>query len=228
MSTSAYEEYLAEEWQLFARDGVRQREARESVAALDVRHVLDVGCGGGQDLIPFATASTSCVGIDVSHDSGLWASRQFAATYPDLRVRFLTAAAETLPFRDGAFDLVLCRVAIPYTDNRRAMAEMGRVLRQGGILLLKTHAPRYYWRKVAEGLKRRSPLFGLHALRVLVTGAIYHVTGTQPRGGLLLRETFLTLRQLRRELDRAGLVIVDELSDSNPLTPSYRIQKVRH
>jgi SAM-dependent methyltransferase len=225
MSPSTHEDYLREEWLLFAGDPVRQHQARESAASVDVRRVLDVGCGGGQDMIPFASPATACVGVDVAHASGVWGARQFAITYPDLGIHFLTAAAEHLPFADGAFDLVLCRVAIPYMDNRRAFAEIGRVLRPGGIFVLKTHAAAYYWRKFADGVRRRSPLFSLHALRVLLTGAIYHLTGWQPRGGLLLRETFLTDRQLRRELGRAHMGITGELADSNPLTPSYRIQK---
>ena len=83
----------------------------------------------------------------------------------------------------------------------------------------------FYTRKFADGVRRRSPLFSLHALRVLVSGAIFHVTGRQPAGGLLLRESFMTEHLLRKELDRLGLGIDGELSDSNPFTPSYRVVK---
>ena len=144
---------------------------------------------------------------------------------PGVPVRFITSAAEQLPFTAGAFDVVLCRVSIPYTDNRAALAEMARVLRPGGILLLKTHHLRFYTRKFVDGVRRRSPLFSLHAVRVLVSGAIFHLTGRQPAGGLLLRESFMTERRLRKELDRLGLGIDGELADSNPFTPSYRVVK---
>jgi ubiquinone/menaquinone biosynthesis C-methylase UbiE len=223
MSNSPYEDYLRDEWLLFAGDTVRQQEARLSAAGVTVQRVLDVGCGGGQDLIPFAAPETTCVGVDVSQATCVWATRRFAATYPHLVVRFTTAAAEDLPFANSTFDVVLCRVAIPYTDNRRALAEMGRVLRPGGVLVLKTHAPAYYFRKLLEGIRQRSPLFSIHALRVLLTGTIYHLTGRQPRGGVLLRETFLAERRLRIELERANLTIVGVTSDNNALTPCYRV-----
>jgi SAM-dependent methyltransferase len=219
-----FEEYLAQEWQLFAGDDTRRHEARRAVEDLIVRSVLDVGCGGGQDLIPFA-GSARCVGIDVSHTSGVWALKQFASQVPRVPVHFLTAAAEYLPFTDRAFDVVLCRVAIPYTDNRAALLEISRVLRPGGALLLKTHTARYYVKKFFDGIRQRSPLFSLHALRVLATGVIYHLTGRQPKGGLLLRETFQTGWLLRRELRPIGLRLGEELPDSNPLTRSYLVTK---
>jgi ubiquinone/menaquinone biosynthesis C-methylase UbiE len=55
-------------------------------------------------------------------------------------VPLVRAAAEALPFRDGAFDtvvsgLVLCSV----TDPGRALAEVRRVLRPGGELRALEH-----------------------------------------------------------------------------------------
>jgi SAM-dependent methyltransferase len=140
-------------------------------------------------------------------------------------VHFATSGAEHLPFTDGSFDVILCRVALPYTDNRQALREMARVLRPGGVLLLKTHHPKYYLHKAVEGIRRRSPLFSIHALRVLLTGAIYHASGKQPQGGLLLRETFQTEWLLGRELPPIGLALGEELPDSNPLTRSYRVTR---
>ena len=224
-TSDSYESYLKDEWLLFASDKTRQEEARHAASGVEVRSVLDVGCGGGQDLIPFAAPGTRCVGIDVSHASGVWAARQFAESRADASVRFTTGAAEHLPFADATFDLVLCRVAIPYTDNRVALAEIGRVLRPGGLLLLKTHSARYYLRKLLDGVRRRSPLFCIHAIRVLVTGSLYAVTGRQPRGGVLLRETFQSRGRVEQALREGGLSIDGELRDSNPWTPSFRVVK---
>jgi SAM-dependent methyltransferase len=222
---SEYEEYLELEWSLFARDPARQHETRKAVAGVKARRVLDVGCGAGQEMLPFARASVWCVGVDIARESARVGTRLFGEQAPGSSVSFATAAAESLPFCDGAFDVVICRVVIPYTDNARALSEMSRVLRSGGALLLKVHHARYYLHKLASGIRRGSPLFALHALRVLVSGALYHVTGRQPAGGLLLRESFQTTGLLARELGRAGLAIDGELADSNPLTPSYLVVK---
>jgi SAM-dependent methyltransferase/CelD/BcsL family acetyltransferase involved in cellulose biosynthesis len=220
-----YEAYLEDEWLLFNGDRTRQRLALDAVGNTAMRSVLDVGCGGGQDLIPFASGGATCVGIDIAPESARFGRRLFGAHYPGMPVHFATSSAEHLPFPDARFDVVLCRVALPYTDNRRALTEMARVLRPGGVLLLKTHHPRYYVRKALDGIRRRSPLFSIHAVRVLLSGAIYHLFGSQPKGGLLLRETFQTERQLMREMRPVGLRLESELPDSNPLTKSYRVTK---
>jgi len=222
---SEYEAYLREEWLLFAADAARQNESSRVMDDIDVRRVLDVGCGGGQEMIPFVTRGAACIGIDITHASGVFAGRMFAEHFPHRPARFATSAAEYLPFCNGVFDVVLCRVSIPYTDNRAALTEIARVLRPGGILLLKTHHLRFYTRKFADGVRQRSPLFSVHALRVLLSGAIFHLTGRQPSGGLLLRESFMTEGLLEKELGRLGLRIDSELADSNPFTPSYRIVK---
>lgn len=149
----------------------------------------------------------------------------FARQEPRDLAHFVTAAAERLPLQPATFDLVICRVAIPSTDNRAALREMARVLRPDGILVLKTHRPRYDVNKALEGVRRRSPRFSIHALRVLVSGGLFHMLGWQPRGGLLLRETFLTRRKLEKELTRQDLAILEELPDSTRATGSYRITK---
>src|SRR6266496_4108488 len=54
--------------------------------------------------------------------------------------------AQALTFPDGSFDTVVCTFslcAIP--DERQAVAEMGRVLRPGGLLLLADHIASSAW-----------------------------------------------------------------------------------
>ena len=220
-----YSVYLGREWELFAGNPDRQAESRALARQFAPRRVLDVGCGGGQDLIPFAEHGATCVGIDVARESARWATRQFQCECPGSSAVFLTGAAEALPFGDGSFDLVICRLAIPYTNNAAAFAEISRVLADGGGLLLKTHTPNYYFRKFWTGVRTRAPLFSVHAARVLVSGLVYHVTGRQPAGGLLLQEVFQTRYNLQKELARVNLSLERELADSTPQTRGYVITK---
>jgi ubiquinone/menaquinone biosynthesis C-methylase UbiE len=131
-----------------------------------------------------------------------------------------------LPFSDGVFDAAICRVALPYTDNARALGEIGRVLRPGGVLLLKIHHHRFYVAEALAGLRKRRILPAVHAARVIAAGAWYQVTGRQPRGRLFSGETALSESLLRRELARAGLEIVRRLPDWNAQTPAYLIRKI--
>jgi ubiquinone/menaquinone biosynthesis C-methylase UbiE len=192
-----------------------------------VSRVLDVGCGAGQELLPFVSERGACgVGVDVAPETGRAGRELFVTRAPGARVAFVRAAAEALPFAAGSFDVVVCRLALPYTDNARALSEMARVLRGGGVLILKIHHPRYYLSEAAHALAALSPREFVHAARVLLSGALYRFTGRQPRGSRLLSgETFQTEAMLRRELARVRLRIRRAMPDSNPLSPSYVIEK---
>ena len=102
-----------------------------------VGDVLEVAIGTGRNL-PYYPDGIRLTGIDVSAQM-LSIARDRAARLgreADLR----PGDAQALEFRDSSFDTVLCTLglcAIP--DERRAIAEMARVLRPGGRLVLVDH-----------------------------------------------------------------------------------------
>ncbi len=70
------------------------------------------------------------------------------------------AAAEALPFRDAQFDFVICTQVFEYLpDPGQAVAEIKRVLRQGGVLFLSAPSvflrdhDKEYWRFLPESLR---------------------------------------------------------------------------
>ena len=221
-----YDNYVRGEWKMFVDDASRRRHSLDAVAGLEIQRVLDVGCGAGQELLPFASERGAwCIGVDATPEAGLTGRELFSGLGIGGRVAFVRAAGESLPFPRDSFDLVICRLALPYTDNARCMAELSRVLKPGGALFLKIHHARYYTRKLRKGLQMGRPSSALHAARVLVAGILYQITGHQPQTRIPSRETFQTVSLLRRELSRVGLTIKSELHDSNPLTPSFLIIK---
>ena len=223
---SEYDSYVRSEWEMFVSDAARARESLEAVAGLEVGRVLDVGCGAGQELLPFALRpGVSCVGADVTPEAGLAGRELCAGRAPGASVAFVRAAAESLPFASDSFEVVICRLALPYTDNARCLAELARVLRPGGALLLKIHHARFYVRDLGAALRAGDAPAAAYNARVLLAGLIYLLTGRQPRTRLPSRETFQTVGLLRRELARRGLEIRRELRDSNQLTPSFLIVK---
>ena len=220
---SGFADYLDREWESFFRDAGRLEASRRAAAHLDVRRVLDVGCGAGQELAPFTGSGALGVGIDVAPESAEVGRRQFARYDARARVAFVRAGGERLPFGAATFDVVICRVALPYMDNPRVLAEIARVLAPGGILLLKIHHPRYYLRQWITAIPRVRVRSFVHASRVLVSGVLYHLLGRQIRRKPVGPETFQTRWLLRRQL--GDLRIVGEMPDSNPLTPSFIIAK---
>jgi ubiquinone/menaquinone biosynthesis C-methylase UbiE len=221
-----YEQEIRKEWALFAKDPARFQSARSIVTPVPNQRVLDIGCGAGQELRPYTTDGRAFgVGIDLSPQVGRVARELFALEEPGARVAFARAAAERLPFGTASFDVVICRLALPYTNNATALEEMSRVLRPGGTLVLKIHHARYYVLKFQTAVKSRHWKSAIHSCRVLVAGTMYHVLGFQPRGRITGGETFQTLWLLRRELGRRDLQIERLLGDSVPAAPTLLVKK---
>ena len=93
--------------------------------------VLDIGCGSGNHLIPFAKAAGSAVGIDTSEE--LVASAQRAARAASLNnVRVLVASGDVFDLEGETFDIAMCNFAIYYMDAPRVIELMARHLKPEG------------------------------------------------------------------------------------------------
>jgi SAM-dependent methyltransferase len=226
LEDDTYDRYIRAEWDLFDRDPARSIASRNAVVRSAVTRVLDVGCGAGQELRPFLRdASTLGVGLDLSREAGMAGRELFTRAQPGSRIAFVRAAAEQLPLHTSSVDVVICRLALPYTDNARTLAEVARVLRPAGTLLLKFHHARYYVRELAAAFAAGRLKSAIHAVRVLLAGGFYHLTGSQPRGRLTGGETFQTMWLLKRELWRHRLEVRGMLGDSVPEAPSLLIMR---
>jgi SAM-dependent methyltransferase len=100
--------------------------------------VLDVGCGAAGHVGRFVSdLGARVVGIDFSERSVAHASRLNPA------LRFIAADVRALPIADGACAGIVAFYALIYGDDAEtaaALAELRRVLRDGGHVLLAVHA----------------------------------------------------------------------------------------
>lgn len=227
-SDGTYEDYAGEVIANYWNRDVRARNRLLSeVNAADLHSVLDLGCGPGQDLIPFIeNTGALCFGVDEAAALGKVALPFFKKHGLDGRVQFVRSSAESLPFADGSFDLVLCRVALPYMHNKRAIAEMARVMCPRGILLLKVHAPSFYWSMLKSRASSLDPRQLAYPLISIGHGVWHELTGHQASGSFWKgKEIFQSRRFLKRELRRHGLRIVSETEGSDPKAPSFVIRK---
>ncbi len=101
--------------------------------------VLDVGCGAGVDTLISGMRtgpSGKVVGIDLTPEMLEKAKKNLSMT--DLKnVTFEEGPAENLPFADEDFDVVTSNGALNLVlDKARALAEIHRVLKPGGRLMV--------------------------------------------------------------------------------------------
>lgn len=100
--------------------------------------VLELGCGNGA----LWSNNLYRVGEDwdiviTDFSSGMLEAAQ--KNINDLRFKFVQVDAQTIPFEDAAFDVVIANHMLYHIPNRKkALAEIKRVLKKGGIFYAST------------------------------------------------------------------------------------------
>jgi ubiquinone/menaquinone biosynthesis C-methylase UbiE len=95
---------------------------------------LDVATGGGHCALAFAPHVGSIIATDVTPEM-LIAAEGVARERGLSNISFEPADAEALPYDDGAFDLVTCRIAAHhFSDPGQAVREFARVVGPGGLV----------------------------------------------------------------------------------------------
>jgi ubiquinone/menaquinone biosynthesis C-methylase UbiE len=119
------------------------RDSRHWICSQATGDVLEVAIGTGLNLAHYPE-SIRLTGVEWSPAMLEQAHRR--ATQLGRPVDLRLGDAQALDFPDACFDTVVCTFslcAIP--DERRAIAEMARVLRPGGLLLLADHVEATTW-----------------------------------------------------------------------------------
>jgi ubiquinone/menaquinone biosynthesis C-methylase UbiE len=123
---------------------------REWVCSQARGDVLEVAVGTGRNL-PFYPDGVRLTGIDFSPAMLDIARARAAELGREIGLR--EGDAQALPFADASFDTVVCTLSLcGFPDDRAAIAEMYRVLRPHGILLLLDHVGSH--RRVIRALQR--------------------------------------------------------------------------
>lgn len=221
-----YEEYAKKSLKNFAeRETAKRYLLVDAVKDLNPERILDLGCGAGQELLPFLEKTEAvCIGVDSAEELGKITAEMFKK---EERAVFIRSEGENLPFDNASFDVVLCRVSLPYMNNRQAIAEISRILKPEGVLLLKTHAPMFYFGMIFERLKTLSAKQIAYPLICLAASFWHLLTGKQLQKGFWQgKEIFQTRSFLEKEFAKNNLKIEGFLADNNPSTPSFIVVKI--
>ncbi len=118
-------------------DRVAFGEPREWLCSQAAGRVLEVAVGTGVNL-PRYPPGAAVTGLDLSRAMLAVARERIVGL--GRPVALVEGDAQALPFADRTFDTVVCTLGLcSVPDDRAAIAEMHRVLRPGGRLLLLDH-----------------------------------------------------------------------------------------
>jgi ubiquinone/menaquinone biosynthesis C-methylase UbiE len=163
---------------------------------------LDVGSGTGRYTPALGRAFGPATGVEPSVRMREVAQAQALAP----RVRYLAGSAEALPVASESADYALLSCCWHHVqDKPQAVHELARVLRPGGLVLLRTnfrdHHPRPWWLEhFPRGYQADAAMFQpLHEVIALFTSSGWRVTSfttvTEPSSGT--RADMLTRLRLR-------------------------------
>jgi SAM-dependent methyltransferase len=187
-------------WKDFSSQGLQagEWEMMHRYAPVDrCRDVIDLGCGGGRAGLALAPAGYRVTGLDITWEMTK-ATRQAYLAH-NLPPDVLQADIQAIPCTDDSYDAALIFIAalqhIPgRTARRKTLAEIGRILRPDGVLILALDniAPAltcyawWVWRKLASVSKKTPKATSsqdttadnlIYSNRTKFSGLVWHLRG---------------------------------------------------
>lgn len=115
--------------------GYEKRLILDLLSPVRRAHILDAGSGTGIFTREFLVRGADVVGLDIS----LAMLRRAMAKNEAFSRRMVTADMASLPFANGVFDKTVSITALEFIeDEKRAVAELFRVTRPGGMVVVAT------------------------------------------------------------------------------------------
>jgi SAM-dependent methyltransferase len=149
--------WSAGNWDVIAQNLASMGETVVEAATIEPgMTVLDVATGAGNAALPAARAGARVTGLDLTPEL-LDDARRHAAE-EELEIDWVQGDAEALPFDDASFDRVLSTIGVMFAPRQQvAAAELARVCKPGGSVVLASWTPQSYQGRLFGILAKHLP-----------------------------------------------------------------------
>jgi len=134
---------------------LQDRSARIQLEGIQLKdmNVLDVGCGtGALARVAVENGSRDVICGDISGLMLKEAKKKKLAE--NVNYSFCQLDAEVLPYNDNSFDAVISGMTFGTLPNqKKAVDEMVRVVKPGGLVCIGAHGPEHYWEAIDATLR---------------------------------------------------------------------------
>jgi len=134
-----FDDYHVEQYEKDVRMVLKNRQIEKIISSVnDGRIYLDVGCGVGHTLRRFPSGKFR-IGIDYSQKSINIARNNLKD------IVFCRASASDIPLANGSIDFITCFEVLEHlSDDTKAVREIARILRPGGLFFLSIPSTFYF------------------------------------------------------------------------------------
>jgi SAM-dependent methyltransferase len=132
--------------------------------------VADIGAGYGRWSLFLAEVNPSVHGFE-RVDESVELAKKLAAYFELANATFEVADVTALPASDNSYDGAWCFNVLQFVDRRKALTEIHRVLKPGGLMMLGAYnglgrvLERFFQGYAAGGLADRNAQFALQSLK---------------------------------------------------------------
>lgn len=186
----------------------------------DERVVIDIGCGIGQFFLASDMQGRVAIGVDVDPVAVRYGIRHYGE-----QIHFVLGDASRIPLPDEVADLVVSRVALPYTHIPKTVREVRRLLRPDGRFWATLHSREMVLKWLRDAWRQRQYKNVLRQLYVLLNGYLFKYLGVlMPFKGRIY-ESWQDLGRFCRVLEKNGFDVKTEKRGRHQIVEA-RIRKL--
>lgn len=163
---------------IFSKGLDRYKKRLSAIGFENLGYVLDSGCGFGQWSLVLSETCRHIEAFDISSDR-IRIAKQMGKNIPNLKFR--EASLENMPFEDESCDAVFCYSSIYYTDVKKSVSELCRVLRKGGSIYISSNGIGWYiYNFIKQPNKSHDFNPQTYALKAVMDSLKYFILGKSP------------------------------------------------